>query len=82
MSDRNLEAFEEARVKMLERNPDRIGRGTSLASIRDATWVHQQYALTHGYDSVLELAIDELAAEITELKLRMDALEAQLAGQV
>jgi hypothetical protein len=34
--------------------------------------------LAHGYNSVLELAFDELAAEIAELKGRLDALEAEL----
>jgi hypothetical protein len=68
-------AFREARTLLVEPDRSRIGRGTSLGSIRDATWVHQRYAMAQGYNSVLELAIDELAAEIQELKARLDALE-------
>jgi len=81
MSD---ETFREARTLLNERDPDKVGRGTSLASIKDATWVHQRYAMAHGYNSVLELAIDELAAEINALKQRMDALESDLeqVGQI
>jgi hypothetical protein len=75
MSERTLEAFREARLKLGEPDPAQIGRGTALASIRDATWVHQRHALAHGYNSVLELAIDELAAELAELKARVEALE-------
>ena len=74
------DAYREARTLMLEHDPDRVGRGTSLVSIRDATWVHQRYALAQGYNSVLELAIDELAAEVSALKQRIDMLEARLAG--
>jgi len=81
MSERNLEAFHEARRALAEPTDD-LGRGVSLTSIRDATFVHQSYALTHGYNSILELAIDQLAAEVTELKLRVDALEAELARKV
>ena len=79
MSERNLEAYNEARTKLLDPDP---GRGVALNSIKDATWVHQAYALEHGYNSVLELAIDELAAEVSELKIRVQALEDRLAGEV
>ena len=72
MSERSLDAFREARTKMLDPEP---GRGVALGSIRDVTWVHQRHALAQGYNSVLELAIDELAAEIAELKQRVQALE-------
>jgi hypothetical protein len=78
MSERTLEAFREARLKLGEPDPEKLGRGTSLQSIRDATWVHQRHALAHGYNSILELAIDELAAEIAALKERVDALERRL----
>jgi len=37
--------------------------------------VHQRHAISQGYNSVLEMALDELAAEIAELKLRVQALE-------
>jgi len=84
MSERNLETFYESRVKLQERDPEQLGRGLPVGSIKDVTWVHQRYALTHGYNSVLELAIDELAAEINELKQRLDALETDLeqVGQI
>lgn len=72
------ETFREARTLLLERKPENLGRGLPLGSIRDATWVHQRHAIVNGYNSLLELAIDELAAEINECKRRMDALEAQL----
>jgi hypothetical protein len=80
MSERTLDAMREARLLLLERDPARLGRGTSLQSIRDASWVHQRYALAHGYNSVLELAIDELAEQVRELQSRIDVLEARLAG--
>jgi hypothetical protein len=72
------DAFREARTLMLEHDPDKLGRGTALVSIRDATWVHQRYALAQGYNSILELALDELAAEVAALKARVDALERRL----
>ena len=77
MSERNLEAFRESRTKLLDPDP---GRGVALGSIRDVTWVHQRHAIAQGYNSVLELAIDELAAEINELKQRVTLLEERLAG--
>jgi len=72
MSERNLAAFYEARTKLLD---DKPGRGVALGSIRDVTWVHQRHAISQGYNSVLEMALDELAAEVAELKLRVQALE-------
>jgi hypothetical protein len=72
------ETFREARSLMLERDPDKVGRGLALTSIKDATWVHQRHALLAGYNSILELAIDELAEQIAELKERCDALEARI----
>ena len=78
MSERSLQAFEEARRKLVEPDPAKVGRGVPLRSIKDATWVHQKHALVQGYNNVLEMAFDELAAEIAELKARIDALEAQL----
>jgi uncharacterized small protein (DUF1192 family) len=75
MSD---EAFREARSLLVERDPEQIGRGLALTSIKDATWVHQRHALLQGYNSILELAIDELAEQIAALKARVDALEARL----
>jgi hypothetical protein len=74
------DAFREARTLLTEHDPERVGRGVALASIRDATWVHQRHALAQGYNSVLELAIDELAEQVRELKQRLDALEAARAG--
>ena len=75
MSERSLAAFREARLLLGERDPDKLGRGEALASIKDATFVHQRYALAQGYNSLLELAIDELAGEVCELKRRLDELE-------
>ena len=75
MSERNLEAFREARVKLLDRDP---GRGLPLVSIKDATWLHQRHAMSQGYNSLVEMAIDELAAEINELKTRVAQLEERL----
>jgi len=80
MSERSLDAFREARQKLVEPDPSKLGPGLPLTSIRDVTWLHQRHALAQGYNSVLELAIDELAAELNELKTRVDALEACLAG--
>jgi len=78
------DAFREARTLLTERDPGKVGRGTSLASIKDVTWVHQSYAMAHGYNSVVEMAIDELVAEINALKQRLDALETDLeqVGQI
>lgn len=73
MGGRTLDAFREARRVLFD--ADTESPGAPLTSIRDATYVHQRYALSHGYNSLLELAIDELAGEIRELKERVDALE-------
>jgi hypothetical protein len=72
------EAFHEARTLLVERDPDKVGRGLALTSIKDATWVHQRHAMAQGYNSILELAIDELAEQIATLKERCDALEARI----
>jgi len=72
------ESFRQARTLMLETDAAKIPRGLPLQSIRDVTWLHQRHAIAQGYNSVLEMAFDELAAEIAELKLRIDALEAEL----
>ena len=72
--------FREARVLMLEQDPDRVGRGVALTSIKDATWVHQRHALLQGYNSILELAIDELAEQIATLKERVDAFEERIGA--
>jgi hypothetical protein len=72
------ETFREARTLLVERDPEQIGRGLALTSIRDATWVHQRHALLQGYNSILELAIDELAEQIATLKARVEALEEQI----
>jgi hypothetical protein len=69
------DAFREARTLLVERDPGVVGRGAALRSIRDATWVHQRHALAQGYSSLLEMAVDELAAEIAELKARLEVLE-------
>jgi len=75
MSERNLEAFREGRVLMTETDPAKLPRGLPLGSIRDVTWVHQRHAISQGYNSVLEMALDELATEVAELKIRVQALE-------
>jgi hypothetical protein len=72
------ETFHEARTLLVERDPDKLGRGLALTSIKDATWVHQRHALLQGYNSILELAIDELAEQIAAMKTRIDALEARM----
>ena len=74
------ESFREARALMLEHDSDRVGRGLALESIRDATWVHQRHAMVQGYNSILELAIDELAEQIASLKERVDALEERIGA--
>ena len=73
------ESFREARSLLVEHDPEQVGRGAALTSIKDATWVHQRHALLQGYNSILELAIDELAEEIARLKERVDALEERMA---
>ena len=72
------ESFREARSLLVEHDPDAVGRGVALTSIKDATWVHQRHALLQGYNSILELAIDELAEQIATLKERVEALEERM----
>jgi hypothetical protein len=63
------------RSLLLERDPGVYGTGVPLESIKDATWEHQRHAMTHGYNSLVEMAVDELAGQVRELKARVDALE-------
>jgi len=72
------ESFRQARTLMLETDAAKVPRGLPLQSIREVTWLHQRHAIAQGYNSVLEMAFDELAAELAELKRRVEALEAEL----
>lgn len=49
-----------------------------LTSIREADWRHQADAMAKGYNSMAEYAIDELLAQILELRDRMDRFEQQI----
>ena len=72
MSERNLESFHEARARLLDGKP---ASGVPLGSIRDVTWVHQRHAMSQGYNSVLEMGFDELAARLAKVEARVQALE-------
>lgn len=66
------------RSLLLEREPGPDGL-PPINSIKDATWQHQAYAMSHGYKSMVEMAVDELAAIMQELRERVERLEAQVA---
>jgi len=65
------------RSLLLEHDPAKLDR-PALRTLRDATWVHQQAAMTQGYNSLAEMAIDELIVLVRELTERVDRLEGRL----
>ena len=67
--------FRVDRSLLLERDPENLKDGMALSSIREADWRHQAAAATAGYNSVAEMAIDELIGLVRELNDRIDALE-------
>ena len=67
------------RSLLLEHDPAKLDR-PPLRSLRDADWRHQQAAMVQGYNSLAEMAIDEMIVLIRELQERLDRLEADMAG--
>lgn len=66
----------DGRSLMTETDPEQVAEQTEpLTSIRQADWRHQAKAMSLGYSSILEYAVDELVSEVRELKQRMDRLE-------
>lgn len=77
----NAAAFRPARSFIAD-GPDQDAAETSglelLTSIKQATGDHQMFALSRGYNSMAELAIDELLAVVSEHAARITALEERL----
>lgn len=71
MSERNLRGFLLPDDQVVTSTP-------VIHSIKDADFRHQAFAAAHGYRSLSEMAIDELAAQLRDLQGRMDAVEALL----
>jgi hypothetical protein len=67
------------RSLLLETDPAKLGT-PALRSLRDADWRHQQAAMTQGYNSLAEMAIDELIVLVREMQERLDRLEGDLSG--
>jgi len=67
------------RALLLEHDPAKLDTPT-LNSLRDADWRHQQAAMVQGYNSLAEMAVDELIVLVRELQERLDRLEADMAG--
>lgn len=65
------------RTLLLERDPEKLGK-PQLNSIRDADWRHQSVAMTQGYNSIAEQAIDELIGLVRDLYDRVERLEGEL----
>lgn len=54
----------------------------TITTLKDVHWEHQAAAIGKGYRSVIEMVVDEMAAEIRSLNLRVEALEQQVAPEV
>jgi hypothetical protein len=67
------------RSLLLEHDPAKLDR-PALRSLRDADWRHQQAAMTQGYNSLAEMAIDELIVLVREMQERLDRLEGDISG--
>jgi hypothetical protein len=66
------------RTLLLEHDPVKLGGYPPIRSLRDADVRHQQAAMTQGYSSLAEMAIDELIVMVREMQERLDTLERQL----
>ena len=67
------------RSLLLEHDPAKLDR-PALRSLRDADWRHQQAAMVQGYNSLAEMAIDELIVLVREMQERLDRLEGDISG--
>jgi hypothetical protein len=67
------------RSLLLETDPAKLGT-PALTSLRDADWRHQQEAMKQGYNSLTEMAVDELLVLVREMNERLDRLEGDLSG--
>ena len=72
-----MSGYRPARSLLLEHDPAKL-EGPVLRSLRDADWRHQQAAMVQGYNSLAEMAIDELIVIVRELTERVDRLEGKL----
>jgi vacuolar-type H+-ATPase subunit I/STV1 len=67
------------RTLMVEQDPEKVEASTEpLVSIKQADWRHQAKAMAAGYNSLVEYAVDELVAEVRDLKVRMETLDEQI----
>lgn len=62
------------RSLLLERDPEKLA-AEPLESIRDAGFTHQAAAMAAGYNSVAEMAIDDLVRMVRDLLERVERLE-------
>lgn len=65
------------RKLLLERDPAKALAGPPIESIRDADLRHQSAAMAAGYNSLAEMAIDELIGLVRALEERVADLENQ-----
>jgi hypothetical protein len=70
-----VSSYRTDRELLLEQDPQLLSENLELTSIKDADWRHQKAAAVAGYNSVAELAVDELLGMVRELEKRVAALE-------
>lgn len=62
------------RSLLLERDPEKTA-APPIRSLREVDWRHQSAALVAGYNSVTDMAVDELIVLVRDLQDRVDTLE-------
>jgi malonyl CoA-acyl carrier protein transacylase len=71
-----MSQYRTARSLMLEQDTEKIRESMEpLTTLKDVDWRHQQAAMVAGYNSVLEMAVDEILTRLGEMSERMDRIE-------